>query len=455
MAPIQAMAKYKFTYAQRYAVWKHHGSRCYWCDEPLGIMDTTIDHFIPEHLENKATELDKVRADYALSPSFIINDYCNWLPSHARCNSVGKGANLPKLTFQAIATLDRLARDAEVVRSIEHGIKSKIKADKRFAQVMVGLQTGVQADAFTKEQKEEMKALLADPELEHDEDILLLRKEIYLDVEQHYVDFLNRKPDPNSLAFWSNQISEERSSAAENANVLVNVSSAFFLSTEFYDTGYLVYRMYKAAFGSASGASTLGGKHQLSVPIIRLSEFVPAIQQIGHGVVEGKGDWQSKLENNKAKFMSEFVSRSRFILAYPTSMTAAQFVDSLNTNAGNPLTSAKRDQLVNDLGTGVKARAQILRSVAEDPNLINAEFSRAFVLMQYFGYLRRDPNNTPNTDFSGYEFWLKKLNEFDGDYVAAEMVKAFITSDEYRERFGASSDTEPHNGQTFSKVLNL
>ena len=65
-----------------------------------------------------------------------------------------------------------------------------------------------------------------------------------------------------------------------------------------------------------------------------------------------------------------------------------------------------------------------------DADLSKAEFDRAFVLMQYFGYLRRDP------DEEGYNFWLAKLNQFDGDYVAAEMVKAFISSDEYRHRFG-------------------
>lgn len=432
------VVKHKFTYAERYAVWKHHGSKCYWCDEPLGIMDTTIDHFIPEYLENKPAELDKVRADYALSPSFVVNDYCNWLPSHARCNSVSKGSKLPKLTFLAIATLDKLARDAEVVRSIEHGLKNKIKEDKRFAQVMVGLQTGVQTNAFTNEQKKEMKALLEDPKLEMDEDIQLLRKEVYLDVEQHYIDFLNRNPDPNSLAFWSNQISE-----ADNANVLVDISSAFFLRREFYDSGYLVYRIYKSAFGSAAGKSTLGGTHELSVPIIRLSEFVPAIQQIGQGVIEGEGDWQTQLEGNKRKFMSEFVSRSRFILAYPNSMTPAQLVDQLNTNAGNVLSASERAVAIAQFGGATNtsnqtARSIALRTVAEDADLNSTEFNRAFVLMQYFGYLRRNPNDPPDADFSGYEFWLKKLNEFNGDYVAAEMVKAFITSDEYRQRFGAS-----------------
>jgi hypothetical protein len=52
------------------------------------------------------------------------------------------------------------------------------------------------------------------------------------------------------------------------------------------------------------------------------------------------------------------------------------------------------------------------------------------VTMEYFGYLRRDPD--PN----GYQFWLQKLNAHNGDFVQAEMVKAFINSGEYRQRFG-------------------
>ena len=56
--------------------------------------------------------------------------------------------------------------------------------------------------------------------------------------------------------------------------------------------------------------------------------------------------------------------------------------------------------------------------------------------MQFFGYLRRDPDAAPDRDFAGYDFWLSKLEQFGGNYVAAEMVKAFITSGEYRGRFG-------------------
>ncbi|HWN08488.1 MAG TPA: hypothetical protein VNO50_04305, partial [Pyrinomonadaceae bacterium] len=66
------------------------------------------------------------------------------------------------------------------------------------------------------------------------------------------------------------------------------------------------------------------------------------------------------------------------------------------------------------------------------------ELNRAFVLMQYFGYLRRNPDAAPEPglNFDGYNFWLNKLNQFNGNYIAAEMVKAFISADEYRHRFG-------------------
>jgi hypothetical protein len=81
-------------------------------------------------------------------------------------------------------------------------------------------------------------------------------------------------------------------------------------------------------------------------------------------------------------------------------------------------------------------RAQVLRSLAENQNLQQREFNRAFVLMQYFGYLRRNPNDFPDADYTGFDFWLTKLNQFNGNFINAEMVKAFISSSEYRQRFG-------------------
>jgi hypothetical protein len=255
-------------------------------------------------------------------------------------------------------------------------------------------------------------------------------------VRQPYLDFLGREPDSSGLAFWTNEIT---SCGSDQACILlkrINVSAAFYLSIEFQESGYLVERIYKASYGNGTGTSTLGGAHQLAVPVVRLSEFLPDTQEIGQGVVVGQGNWQQQLEDNKNAFTSGFVLRSRFTSAFPASMTPAQFVDALNANSGGALSTAERNQLVSDLTTNTKTRAQVLTAVAEDPDLNNAEFNRAFVLMQFFGYLRRNPNDPQDSDYTGYDFWLGKLNQFDGNFVNAEMVKAFILSGEYRQRFG-------------------
>jgi hypothetical protein len=81
-------------------------------------------------------------------------------------------------------------------------------------------------------------------------------------------------------------------------------------------------------------------------------------------------------------------------------------------------------------------RASVLIGVAANATFRQQEMNPAFVLMEYFGYLRRDPNALPDADLSGYHFWLSKLNQFGGNYLDAEMIKAFITSFEYRTRFG-------------------
>ena len=250
-------------------------------------------------------------------------------------------------------------------------------------------------------------------------------------VNQQYVDFLSRFPDQKGFDFWVSQITDCGGSAACIDGQRTNTSGAFFLSIEFQETGYLVERMYKAAYGDSTSTSTFGGTHTLSVPIIRRSEFLPDTLQMSNGVVVGQTGWQTVLENNKVAFANDFVSRARFTTAYPASMSTAAFVDALNANAGNPLSQSERDQLVNSGMT----RAQMVRAVAEDADLSSAEKNRAFVLMQYFGYLRRDPNAGNDTDYTGYDFWLQKLVNHGGDFHAAEMVKSFLVSGEYLNRF--------------------
>ncbi len=255
-------------------------------------------------------------------------------------------------------------------------------------------------------------------------------------VQSLYHDFLNRTPDSGGLFFWTNQTTSCGSNQACIDERRINVGASFFLSIEFQQTGYLVERLYKTAYGSANGSSTLGGVHTLQVPVVRLNEFLLDTQKIGAGVFVGQTGWETVLENNKVAFANEFAVRSRFATAFPGSMTNGLFVDTLNANAGNPLSTAERDQLVADLNGAVKTRVQVLRAIAEHPALVAAESNRAFVLLQYFGFLRRNPNDAPDTDYTGYDFWLTKLNQFNGSFLDAEMVKAFITSAEYRQRFG-------------------
>jgi len=243
---------------------------------------------------------------------------------------------------------------------------------------------------------------------------------------QHYVDFLGREPDAAGLAFWTGTMTACGADARCAEVRRVNTSAAFFLSIEFQQTGYLAYKTHKAAFGDMPGKP---------VPL-RLSEFQNDTGRLAQGLIVGQGDWQGRLEANKLAYFQQFVAGARFAAAYPASMTAAEFVDSLNRNAGGVIAQAERDALAAGLAAGTLSRAAVLRRVAESEALSRAEFNRAFVLMQYFGYLRRDPDSGPDPDYSGFEFWLNQLNRHNGNYVTAELVKAFILSLEYRRRFG-------------------
>jgi hypothetical protein len=252
-------------------------------------------------------------------------------------------------------------------------------------------------------------------------------------VRQHYLDFLGREPDAAGLAFWTDEIEKCGADAQCREVKRINVSAAFFLSIEFQETGFLVYRTHKAAFGNVPGKP---------IPVT-IWDFNFYMRQIGRGVVVNEGDWRGQLEQNKRDYFDSLVRTLTFPLIHPTALTPAQFVDRLFQNAGVTPSAAERQAAVDEFGgasdtADASARARALRRVAENPALARQEFNRAFVLMEYFGYLRRNPDDSPEVgqSFDGYNFWLGKLNQFDGNFIQAEMVKAFIQSDEYVKRFG-------------------
>lgn len=246
-------------------------------------------------------------------------------------------------------------------------------------------------------------------------------------VDQHYHDFLNRVPDSSGLSFWINNIESCGSNAQCREVKRIDTSAAFFLSIEFQKTGFLVYRLYKASLPETP-------ERPRAMP--RYREFMRDTQEISKGVIVGQPGWEQVLETNTVNFTNNFVYRPEFLANYPPSLSAAAYVDKLQVQAGFALTFDEYFQLSNGLMAGLETRGSVLRKIVEKQRVIDSETNRAFVLMQYFGYLRRNPDDLPNTDFSGYDFWLNKLNQFGGDYRAAEMVKAFISSDEYRKRFG-------------------
>lgn len=259
-------------------------------------------------------------------------------------------------------------------------------------------------------------------------------------VRQQYRDFLNREPDASGLAFWKDNIDKCNDPARRPAGLTVpqcidlyriNTSAAFFLSIEFQDTGYFVERIYKSGFGDISPPT---------VPVpVRLTNFLRDTQEIGAGVIVGQGNWQAQIDNNKNAFALSFVQRSAFLSRYPAPTSATEFVDSLNTNAGGVLSDSERSALIAELSpnpANPALRASVLKKIADNATLKQREFNRAFVLMEYFGYLRRNPDAAPDSNFNGYNFWLNKLNQFNGNFVNADMVKAFLLSGEYRQRFG-------------------
>lgn len=154
-------------------------------------------------------------------------------------------------------------------------------------------------------------------------------------------------------------------------------------------------------------------------------------------MVVGQPGFEARLEANKQAYTTRVASSPEFAARYASALTAEQYVDALFSSAGVTPTANERQTAINAFGGGGTAgRIAALRSVSDSNSLRAAEFASSFVLMQYFGYLRRNPTDAPDASDAGYQFWLSKLNQFGGNFQKAEMVRAFILSTEYRSRFG-------------------
>jgi len=227
-------------------------------------------------------------------------------------------------------------------------------------------------------------------------------------VSHHYRDFLGREPDRQGLEYWVNELSQCGPNSECIHSHRLAISAAFFVTAEFQETGSFLYGLYKAALGRRPS----------------FAEFIADRRQIA-----------SELSSTKQELALAFVERSEFSQMYPSRMNAEQFTDAMLTTVSQhsevDLTS-ERSALIRLYDGTPAGRGAIVRRIVENPAFKQAEYNRAFVLMQYFGYLRRDP------DAGGYEFWinvLKKKLPYDPTGYRAT-VCAFTTSAEYQLRFG-------------------
>jgi len=225
-------------------------------------------------------------------------------------------------------------------------------------------------------------------------------------VQQQYIDFLGRMPDSTGFANWNDTLNNcPNGGFGENDNPgcdRVHVSAGFYQSIEFQGRGYFAYRFYDAALGRR--------------PLY--TEFIPDMQKVGGA--------QSPAQEavSKDQYMNDFVQKPEFKAIYDA-LSNQGYVDKLEQTAGVALSN--KASLVSALNGGTQTRAQVLRTVIESQPVFDKFFNRGFVTMQYFGYLRRDP------DTIGFANWVNTLNADPSNF--RHMIFGFIFSTEYRNRF--------------------
>jgi hypothetical protein len=185
------------------------------------------------------------------------------------------------------------------------------------------------------------------------------------------------------------------------------------LLVEFPRTTFSAYQLYKAAFGRRP----------------RFAEFMDDMKTLGRELYVGREGWEQALGNNKNALAQKWVERPDFKAVYEDKSNE-QYVDVLLNNIGLGEERRHRDAMIAALNGGSKSRAQVLREVAEMDNS-RLEYNDAYVLVHYFGYLRRNPDDAPDNNLVGFNFWLNDLNRT-GDYRSVSRV--FIESGEYIDR---------------------
>src|SRR5581483_8786324 len=183
------------------------------------------------------------------------------------------------------------------------------------------------------------------------------------------------------------------------------------LFVEFPRTSFFIYRLFRASYGR----------------IPRRDEFLEAMREIDRGVFKGKPGWKDQIEANRISLLNNWTDSQAFKQFYD-GKSNADFVNTLLTNAALNWSDSYRDELIKSLDANRTSRQAALLQVVEDSSFFKREYNAAYVLMQYFGYLRRNPDDPPDNDFSGLIFWRDNLDTWsDYPYIS----RAFVESIEY------------------------
>ncbi len=221
-------------------------------------------------------------------------------------------------------------------------------------------------------------------------------------IREHYIDFLGREPEPAGLSGWLNVYNNCGITVQQPCD-RIEISSAFFRSEEFQNRAYLIYRFYSAV-----------GR----IPLYE--NFMPDFAKVS-GFLSAQ-----QLEENKVAFVNEFMARPDFQTKYGALTDPTAYVDALLQTVGL-LSHPSKSAWIAALTNGSMTRGQVLRALVESTEVYQKYYNEAFVIMQYFGYLRR------SADIS-YLNWIQTMNSNGGDY--RQMIDGFLNSAEYRLRFG-------------------
>jgi hypothetical protein len=250
-------------------------------------------------------------------------------------------------------------------------------------------------------------------------------------IQQQYIDFLRRFPEPDGMNFYLNILNGCNPSDVECVKFTRGALSAnFFRSPEFQRKGSYVMYLYMVSLGQRPATvAELSDPNKIDRP--HYAEFMADLQTISV-----PNDDPVLTEQKKVQLTDAWMQRAEVKARYD-GLSNAAFVQKLVDTAG--VSIPNQSQLVADLTAGTKTRAQVLRAIVESPQVDDKFYKQAFVTMEYFGYLRRDPEvcvGSPNPAQCGYIFHNERFKlTANKDFLENTIVRGFIESPEYINRF--------------------